>query len=225
MSNAWKSSCKLLGDFSGQRCGQCRPDCLWLRKAPNVVIATEMKCSCVSSISRAHLPFFCISCGGRHYLLLQWNETDETDEIVSRLDDMLSRSCRLQPGLGKFLILLACFGACRVNHLLRSLDFKDGASLAAQYSAPFRRSVDDLLRSTTTDEKYTLACMASRRGGLVLKNPIWTHGSLLLYIRLLHRFGVSILLEATFIGWKRSTFRIQTARGFVGRVLAFWFEP
>ena len=99
-----------------------------------------------------------------------------TEQKLSTLAEMLSKSSRLQSGLGKFLILRACFGACRVTHLLRSLDFSDGAFLAAQSSIPFRRALDDLLQGTTTDEQYTLACLASRRGGLGLENPTWTHG-------------------------------------------------
>ena len=65
---------------------------------------------------------------------------------------------------------------CRVNHLLRTLDFKDGGRLAAEASVPFRRALEELLHSATTDEQFTLACLASRRGGLGLKNPTWTHG-------------------------------------------------
>ena len=97
-------------------------------------------------------------------------------ETLSTLDNIPKKSSRLHSGLGKFLILRACFGACRVNHLLRVLDFKDGSRLAVATSAPFRRALEDLLQSTTTDEQFTMACMASRRGGLGLKNPTWTHG-------------------------------------------------
>ena len=71
-----------------------------------------------------------------------------TEEILSKLEDILSKSFRLQSGLGKFLLLRACFGACRESRLLRSLGFEDGLFLASQ------------------DEQFTLACMASRRGGL-----------------------------------------------------------
>ena len=95
-------------------------------------------------------------------------------ETLSKLDNMLNKSSRLHSGLGKFLILRACFSACRVNHLLRALVFKDGGHLAVATSALFRRALDDLLQSTT-DEQFTLACMASGRGGLGLKNPTWTH--------------------------------------------------
>ena len=90
---------------------------------------------------------------------------------------MLQKSSRLHSALGKFLILRACFGACRVNHLLRALDYEDGRDLATKASIPFRLSLEDLLQKTTTDEQYTLACLASRRGGLGLKNPTWTHGA------------------------------------------------
>ena len=38
-------------------------------------------------------------------------------ETLSKLDNMLNKSSRLHSGLGKFLILRACFSACRVNHL------------------------------------------------------------------------------------------------------------
>ena len=60
------------------------------------------------------------------------------DQTVSKVEDVLtkSKSSRLQSGLGKFLILRACFGACRVTHLLRSFDFHDDQS-----STPFRRAL------------------------------------------------------------------------------------
>ena len=87
-----------------------------------------------------------------------------TEQTLSKLEDMLLNSSRLQSCLGKFLLLRACFGACRVTHLLRSLDFNDGAFLAAKSSIPFRRVVDDVLQGTTTEEQYTLACLASHRG-------------------------------------------------------------
>ena len=58
------------------------------------------------------------------------------DETLSKLDDMLFKSCRLHSGLRKFLILRACFGVCPVNHRLRSLQRWGGTS-----SAPFRRAV------------------------------------------------------------------------------------
>ena len=53
-----------------------------------------------------------------------------TSDVRSKLDDMLKKSFRLQSGLGKFLILRACVGACRVNHLLRALDLEDSRQLA-----------------------------------------------------------------------------------------------
>ena len=93
---------------------------------------------------------------------------------------LLKKTSRLQSGLGKFLILRACFGACRVNHLLRSLDFLDGSRLAANAAVPFRKALEDLLHKMTSDEQFTLACMASRRGGLGLKNPTWVHGPVFL---------------------------------------------
>ena len=100
-----------------------------------------------------------------------------TEEIHSNLEDILSKSFRLQSGLGKFLLLRACFGACRESRLLRSLGFKDGLFLASQSSVPFRRAPYNLPQGLATDEQFTLACMASRRGGLGLKNPTWTHSS------------------------------------------------
>ena len=99
-----------------------------------------------------------------------------TSDVLSKLDGMLTKSSRLGSGLGKFLILRACFGACPVNHLLRALDFEDGRQLATKVSTSFRHALEDLLQTTTTDEQHTLACLASQRGGLGLKNPTWKHG-------------------------------------------------
>ena len=59
---------------------------------------------------------------------------------------------------------------------MRALDFKDEGQLAAAASAPFRRALDDVLEKITSDEQFTLACLASRRGGLGPKNPTLTHG-------------------------------------------------
>ena len=73
-------------------------------------------------------------------------------------------------------VILRCFGTRLVNHLLRALDFKDEGQLAAAASAPFRRALDDVLEKITSDEQFTLACLASRRGGLGPKNPTLTHG-------------------------------------------------
>ena len=42
------------------------------------------------------------------------------------------------------------------------LDFVDGRNLAAEAAVLFSRALEDLLHSTT-DEQFTLACMASRR--------------------------------------------------------------
>ena len=99
-----------------------------------------------------------------------------SDDTLSKLEDLLQKVSRLGSGLGKFLLLRACFGACRVNHLLRTLDFLHGSRLANDAAVPFRKALDDLLRTATSDEQFTLACMASRRGGLGLKNPTWVHG-------------------------------------------------
>ena len=99
-----------------------------------------------------------------------------TEDTPSKFDDMLSKLSRLQSSLGKFLNLRACFGACCATHLLCSLDLNVGTFLVTQSSHPFCRAIDDLLQRITSDEQYTLACLASRRGGLGLKNPTWTHG-------------------------------------------------
>ena len=76
-----------------------------------------------------------------------------SSDTLSKLEDLLKKTSRLESGLGKFLILLA-----------------DKAAV------PFRRTLEDLLHNIASDEQFTLACMASRRGGLGLKNPTWTHG-------------------------------------------------
>ena len=51
---------------------------------------------------------------------------------------------------------------CRVNHLLRTLDFKDGGRLPAEASVPLRRALEELLHSATTVQ-FTLACISTWR--------------------------------------------------------------
>ena len=78
-------------------------------------------------------------------------------------------------GVVKFLILRACFVACRVNLFYAHLIARTAFSLLIVPQVPFRRANDDLLQGITTDEQHTLASMASRRGGIELKNLTWTH--------------------------------------------------
>ena len=98
------------------------------------------------------------------------------DAAAAKLEEMLRRNSSLDCALGKFLILRACFGACRINHLLRSLDFAKGFHLASKVSVSFRRALEEILGSAISDDQYALACMASSSGGLGLQDPLNVHG-------------------------------------------------
>ena len=94
----------------------------------------------------------------------------------SKMQTMLAKLCALNTRVAKFLLLRACFGACRVNHHLRSLDFQHGKVLAQNSSALFREMLNDLLGSPCTDVQFKHACLPGRRGGLGLRNPNVVHG-------------------------------------------------
>ena len=126
---------------------------------------------CAGLASRVCAECFNLKVRQGHRVL--WPSSPKDPQINVALLQRCAGVCRVSHCLK---VLRACFGACRVNHLLRSLDFKDGLLLADRSSVPFRHVVDQLLQGLTTDEQFKLACMASRRGGLGLKNPTWTHG-------------------------------------------------
>ena len=67
-----------------------------------------------------------------------------------------------------FFLLKACFGTCRVNHLLRSLAVGHGWSLAEQTSALFRATFDSIFGDSCFDLRWVLACMLRPKGGDVL---------------------------------------------------------
>ena len=67
-----------------------------------------------------------------------------------------------------FFLLKACFGTCRVNHLLRALAVGHGWSLAEQTSALFRATFDSIFGDSCFDLRWVLACMLRPKGGDVL---------------------------------------------------------
>ena len=48
------------------------------------------------------------------------------NDVITKLSNMAARIDLLKSNNAKFLLLRACFGACRINHLLRSLPFRHG---------------------------------------------------------------------------------------------------
>ena len=56
------------------------------------------------------------------------------NEVCAKLSLMAMRIGLLRSNIAKFLLLRACFGACRVNHLRRSLPFRHARSLAEKSS-------------------------------------------------------------------------------------------
>ena len=66
-------------------------------------------------------------------------------DVTTKLRNMLAKVGALSSSVAKFLILRACFGACRVNHLLRSLDYLPGKHLAANSTELFQQALADTL--------------------------------------------------------------------------------
>ena len=62
------------------------------------------------------------------------------DDVCAKLAHLANRIGLLKSAIAKFLLLRACFGACRINHLLRSLPFEHGSLLEA-YSRKRPRSL------------------------------------------------------------------------------------
>ena len=73
------------------------------------------------------------------------------DDVCRKLTHMAERIGLMKSNIAKFLLLRACFGACRINHLLRSLPFKHAKSLAEKSSVVVRNLLDDILVSPLPD--------------------------------------------------------------------------
>ena len=86
----------------------------------------------------------------------------------------------LKSAFAKFLLLRACFGACRINHLLRSLPFEHGSLLAEKTAVIVRDTLGGILGSQLPDLLYELAYLPVRRGGLGIRNPRLVHGPVFL---------------------------------------------
>ena len=93
------------------------------------------------------------------------------DEVCAKIQGLLSKLSFLKSNLTKFLLQRACFGVCRVNHLLRSLPFAHGTSLALKSSVLFHDALGDALGSAIPDIHHELASLPVRKGGLGLRNP------------------------------------------------------
>jgi hypothetical protein len=98
-----------------------------------------------------------------------------TIEIEETMKNMLSRLSQLQPSFARFLLLRECLGPCRVNHLLRTLDYSHGLRLARNTAAMVRTSFEEILGITCSDLQLQLACFQVRHGGLGLRNPMLVH--------------------------------------------------
>lgn len=70
----------------------------------------------------------------------------------------------------------ACFGACRNNHLLLSLEFRHGELLAEQTTTVFRDAFNRVVGATCSDVQFGLACTHSHKGDLGLVNPSFAQG-------------------------------------------------
>ena len=88
-----------------------------------------------------------------------------------------SKAQTLKSNVVKFLLRRTSFGACRVNHVLRSLQFRHGKAVASKSAALFQHGLADAMGSELPDVNFTLACLPSRRGGLGFRNPDFVHGA------------------------------------------------
>ena len=93
------------------------------------------------------------------------------DDVCAELAHLAKRIGLLKSSIAKFLLLRACFGACRINHLLRSLPFESGRSLSEKTAIIVRDTLGKILGSALPDLNYELACLTVRRGGLGIRNP------------------------------------------------------
>ena len=84
---------------------------------------------------------------------------------------MAERSGLLKSNIAKFLLLRACFGACRMNHVLRCLPFQHARLLAEKSSVVVRNALEEIFGSPLPDICFLLACLPVRKGGLGIRNP------------------------------------------------------
>ena len=64
---------------------------------------------------------------------------------IEELDKLLAKLKALDCPMKKILLLRSCLGACRINHLLRVLDFDDGKVLAAGAAKLIRGTFEDVM--------------------------------------------------------------------------------
>ena len=95
----------------------------------------------------------------------------QEQEVCTKLSHLAERIGLLKSNIGKFLLLRACFGTCRINHLLRSLPFEHARTLAARSSDIVRSALDDILGSPLPDICFLLACLPVRKGGPGIRDP------------------------------------------------------
>ena len=93
------------------------------------------------------------------------------DDDCAKLTHMAERIGLLKSNIANFLLLRACFGACRINHLLRSLPFQHARLLAEKSSVFVRNALDEILGSPLPDICFLLACLPVRKGGLGIHDP------------------------------------------------------
>ena len=93
------------------------------------------------------------------------------EDVCAKLAHLAKRIGLLKSAIAKFLLLRACFGTCRINHLLRSLPFEHGRSLSEKTATIVRDNLGHILGSAIPDIHYKLACLPMRRGGLGICNP------------------------------------------------------
>jgi len=99
----------------------------------------------------------------------------QVGEVVQGMQTMLGRLPQLQPSFARFLLLRECLGPCKVNHLLRSLEFSHGLRLARETTSIVRGALDEILGSPCSDLQFQLACSNVRQGGMGLRSPMLTH--------------------------------------------------
>ena len=66
-----------------------------------------------------------------------------------------SKAQTLKSNVVKFLLRRTSFGACRVNHVLRSLQFRHGKAVASKSAALFQHGLADAIGSELPDVKFT----------------------------------------------------------------------
>ena len=93
-----------------------------------------------------------------------------------------SKAQTLKSNVVKFLLRRTSFGACRVNHVLRSLQFRHGKAVASKSAAMFQHGLADAMGSELPDVNF----ISGRRGGLGFRNPDFVHGAAFLASHLGH---------------------------------------